>query len=212
MQIRITIDTHAKRLYSGIAPKMNEPCPKFQQKKSIKQKKKNIVKHDIDVLDDNPPLFPSILPFPRQHHQSASDPYAPAHPPERRGIALLAVAKDVTTASRASRLIDGRVDQSPHRCAEGWHRGDNSPIRSKVFNAPDHGNNDGRKAENSSITSTNQRRDYPESLAVVLDSPRSQSCKPGREQDCKEKQKDHARDGDTTSLKDPSGPPPRSWG
>lgn len=64
-------------------------------------------------------------------------------------------------------LISPGIHDSPHRSARGRDRSHDAPVRAKVLDAPDHGDDDGRQGEGGPVAEADEGGGQVEELRVV---------------------------------------------
>ena len=74
----------------------------------------------------------------------------------------------------SSPLIPTRVNQPPNRRTQRRRRNHNTPIRAKVFETPDDGDDDGREAENGTVACADGSGCEEEEVTSVLEQARGE--------------------------------------
>lgn len=91
-------------------------------------------------LNNNPTSFPAS-PSSQPDHKSHPDTDSATNGPE--SVAPPAIALSVRrTNSILGVLVSARIDHAPKSSAEGRHHGDDAPVRGKILDAPDDGDED----------------------------------------------------------------------
>lgn len=137
------------------------------------------------VLDYDSSLPPSSSALPRPQQHGTCRPNGDSLRPKRFRVATCSIAKDIVVVTAASvgavgsmstSLILSGINEAPECRAKRWQRCHDSKVGGKVLDAPDNGDNQWCQGKDCSVAGTDQARDDPEAVGVVLCGARGQEC------------------------------------
>lgn len=126
------------------------------------------------MLDSDTSPLPAPWAPPCVDPKPHGNPNTDCHGPECRRVAALPVTQHIIhilladTHTIRTALIHPRVNCAPECCASRRRHGQDAPVGTEILNAPYHTDNDGRQAEDSAVTGTDQGGNEGEALGVVL--------------------------------------------